>query len=90
MKTLTIKNINNNSEFTINAENCQKGMETKSIYVRLGYMNGNLFISQRGNGAGGRGDICKCSINENTIVSVKDNLYDRLNIWANKYNLIQA
>lgn len=59
------------------------GAATKSLYVRKGFKNGTLFLSQRGNGAG---DICK--INEDAEFEVNSKLFDRLTIYAEKANAI--
>ncbi len=59
---------------------------TKSLYIRKGFMNGTLFLSQRGNGANGAGDICK--IEEDTRIEVNSNLFLRIYEFANKSNAI--
>ena len=62
------------------------GVATKSLYVRKGFKNGTLFLSQRGNGANGAGDICK--INEDAEFEVNSKLFDRLTIYSEKANAI--
>lgn len=62
------------------------GVATKSLYVRKGAMNGTLFLSQRGNGAYGAGDICK--INEDASIEVNPNLFERMSVYAQKANAI--
>ena len=62
------------------------GVDTKSLYVREGFMNGTLFLSQKGNGAGGAGDICK--IHQDAELEVNDNLFRRLLIYAEKADAI--
>lgn len=62
------------------------GVSTKSLYVRKGFKNGTLFLSQRRNGANGVGDICK--INEDAELEVSSNLFDRLTVYAEKANAI--
>lgn len=62
------------------------GNSTKSLYVRKGFLNGTLFLSQRGNGANGAGDICK--INEDVEINVNSNLFERLRVLAEKSNAI--
>jgi hypothetical protein len=62
------------------------GVATKSLYVRKGFKNGTLFLSQKGNGANGAGDICK--INEDAELEVNSKLFDRLTVYAEKANAI--
>jgi len=80
MKLINVKKKGGES-FTINAGNLI-GVSTKSLYIRKGFLSGTLFLSQRGNGAGGDGDICEL-LNTKTI-SVSDNLYSRLKEYAKK------
>ena len=56
------------------------GCSTKSLYVRKGFMNGTLFLSQRGNGANGAGDICV--IKEDAELEVNGSLFNRLYCYA--------
>ena len=93
MATLTIIEKTNNAgepvkhgaTLVINSEKLI-GVSTKSLYVRKGSKNGTLFLSQRGNGAGGAGDICK--IYEDAEIEVNSNLFDRLTIYAEKAKAI--
>lgn len=62
------------------------GNSTKSLYIRKGFINGTLFLSQRNNGAGGAGDICK--IDEDFETEVGANLFARIEVLANKANAI--
>ncbi|MFT3753695.1 MAG: hypothetical protein QM800_12755 [Paludibacter sp.] len=62
------------------------GNSTKSLYIRTGFKNGKLFLSQRGNGGGGAGDIC--SLHENVDINVNGNLFDRIYQFAEKCNAI--
>ena len=62
------------------------GTSTKSLYVRKGFKNGTLFLSQRGNGATGAGDICK--INEDFETEVNSSLFNRIKVLAEKANAI--
>lgn len=62
------------------------GQSTKSLYVRKGFLNGTLFLSQKGNGANGAGDICK--IYEDCDIDVNSNLFERLEVLAEKANAI--
>ena len=82
----TLKFTNSNSTLIIDSEKLI-GVSTKSLYVRKGFKNGTLFLSQRGNGANGAGDICK--INEDSEIAVHENLYDRLVVYAEKANAIK-
>jgi hypothetical protein len=66
----------------------QKTEKTNSIYVRTGFLNGTPFLSQRGNGAGGAGDIIKLNLDENVSVEVSASLFDRIKTFAEKNNLI--
>lgn len=62
-----------------------EGTSTKSVYIRKGKLNGTLFLSQRGNGSEGAGDICKLEAGE---VEVSSSMFDRLRIFAEKANAI--
>lgn len=62
------------------------GHSTKSLYVRKGFKNGTLFLSQKGNGANGAGDICK--VLEDAEIDVNANLFDRIKILAEKAEAI--
>lgn len=95
MKTITFQQKNSVSgeptvilnSFTINCEDAKKATSTKSIYVRIGFMNKTPFISQRGSGSEGAGDIISLNINESVEIPVQFNLYERLSVWADKNNL---
>jgi len=63
------------------------GVATKSLYVRKGFKNGTLFLSQRGHGENGAGDICK--INEDAEFEVNSKLFDRLKVYAEKANAVK-
>lgn len=63
------------------------GVSTKSLYVRKGFMNGTLFLSQKNNCANGAGDICK--IREDFEIEVNAILFGRLKIYAEKANAIK-
>lgn len=62
------------------------GNETKSLYIRKGFKNGSLFLSQRNNGAGGSGDVCK--IGEDFETEISSGLFSRILILAEKSNAI--
>lgn len=62
------------------------GFETKSLYIRKGFKNGTLFLSQKGSGGNGAGDICK--IREDSTIEVNFKLFDRIKILATKANAI--
>ena len=62
------------------------GVATKSLYVRKGLTNGTLFLSQRGNGSNGAGDICK--IQKDVVFEVNSKLFERITIYAKKANAI--
>ncbi len=66
---------------SINAEKLV-GVSTKSLYIRKGFLNGTLFLSQRGNGNTGAGDICK--ISEDLELEVNQNLFSRIYQYAEK------
>lgn len=74
--------------FTIDCEKAKKAVSTNTIYIRIGFMNGTPFISQRGNGSGGAGDIISLNIKESCQVEVGKNLFSRLKIWADKNSLV--
>ena len=77
------------SQLILNATKAQQKTEgTKSIYVRTGFLNGTPFLSQRGNGAGGAGDIIKLNFAENVSVEVSASLFDRIKTFSEKNNLI--
>lgn len=96
MKTLTfIEKINGSGEpirhgdkLVIDAEKLI-GTSTKSLYIRKGFLHGNLFLSQRGCGSTGAGDICPL-INDTPIqeIEVNANLFMRLQQLAEKANAI--
>ena len=67
---------------------CDKleGTSTKSIYIRKGFMNGTLFLSKKGHGAGGAGDIWNLS-NDGEI-EVNSNLFNRILTFAKKANAL--
>lgn len=58
---------------------------TKSLYVRTGFINKTKFISQRGNGAGGAGDVCRL---DSKYIEVRNDLYTRLFIYSQKAQAI--
>lgn len=62
------------------------GISTKSLYVRKGFKNGTLFLSRKGHGGYGAGDICK--INEDTKIEVSSSLFNRLYMYSEKANAI--
>ena len=80
MNTLTFKSTNGN-QLTVNPETLM-GKSTKSLYIRKGFKNGTFFLSQKGNGCWGAGDVCKLS--ETSPVLVNENLFDRISILVNK------
>jgi hypothetical protein len=80
MKTLTFTTANEN-QLTVNPKTLI-GKSTNSLYVRKGFKNGTLFLSQKGNGQWGAGDVCKLS--ETNPVLVNENLFDRISILASK------
>lgn len=80
MKSLTFTTANGAS-LIVDAQSLI-GKSTKSLYVRKGFKNGTLFLSQKGNGQWGAGDICKLS--ETNPIQVNENLFDRIAILANK------
>lgn len=94
MKTITFNQKNSVSgqpteileSFTIDAEKALTSKSTRSIYVRIGYMNKTPFISQRGNGGSGSGDVC--SLTASDTIDVQYSLYERLKVWAEKNDLI--
>lgn len=97
MKTITfLEKINRSgqpikigSQFIFNATKAQEKTEsTKSIYVRTGFLNGTPFLSQKGNGSGGAGDIVKLNLDENVAIKISVSLYDRIKTFAEKNNLI--
>ena len=62
------------------------GCSTKSLYVRKGFLNGRLFLSQRGNGNGGSGDICP--LDESAKIEVRASLFERIKTFAEKAGAI--
>ena len=97
MKTITFLEKTNTSgqpikigkQLVINATKAQKGtVSTNTIYVRTGFLNGTPFLSQKGNGAGGAGDIIKLNLDENVSIQVGANLFERIRIFAEKNGLI--
>jgi len=77
---MKVINITTGESFEFEA-NAQIGKSTKSIYIRKGFKNGSLFLSQKGNGSTGAGDICEINTKE---IEVKDNLFNRIKIFASK------
>lgn len=77
--------------FKINTQKAKQAKQakhgTKSIYVRIGFINKTPFISQRGNGIGGSGDLISLNIINDAILQVNSSLYERLVIWSDKNNL---
>lgn len=59
---------------------------TKSLYIRKGRINGTLFLSERGHGDTGSGDICP--INKEIQLEVSSNLFCRILDLAKKANII--
>lgn len=97
MKTVTfLEKINTSGQpikigkqLILNATKAQQKTEgTKSIYVRTGFLNGTPFLSQRGNGSGGAGDIVRLNLDENVSIEVSASLFDRIKTFAEKNNLI--
>lgn len=80
MNTLTFKSATG-SILSIEAQTLI-GKSTNSLYIRKGFKNGNLFLSQKGNGQWGAGDVCK--LTETKTILVNDNLFDRISFLANK------
>ena len=80
MNTLTFKSAQG-AILTVEAQSLI-GKSTNSLYVRKGFKNGTMFLSQKGNGQWGAGDVCKLS--ETNPVLVNDNLFDRISILASK------
>ena len=80
MNTLAFKTTNG-AILTVDAQSLI-GKSTNRLYVRKGFKNGTLFLSQKGNGQFGAGDVCKLS--ETNTVLVNDNLFDRISILGNK------
>ena len=80
MKTLIFTTANGN-QLTVNPETLI-GKSTNNLYIRKGFKNGTLFLSQKGNGQWGAGDVCKLS--ETNPVLVNENLFDRILILVNK------
>jgi hypothetical protein len=72
-------------KMAINAGNLV-GVSTNSLYIRKGFLNGTLFLSQKGNGVGGSGDICKL-FGDNSI-EVNSKLYERIRLYAEKAKAI--
>ena len=83
MKTLTVRC--GKAKLILDIEKL-KSTSTKSLYIRTGKLHGTKFLSQRGNGSEGAGDIIK--IEETTSVDVKENLFDRIRIYGGKANAI--
>ncbi len=74
--------------FKINTEKAKQAKHgTKSIYVRIGFKNKTPFISQRGNGVGGSGDLISLNIISDAVLQINSSLYERLVIWSDKNNL---
>lgn len=63
------------------------GTSTGSLYIRKGFKNGTLFLSQRGQGSGGAGDLCP--IAQDNELEVNSKLFDRLRIYAEKAGALQ-
>ena len=62
------------------------GFNTKSLYIRKGRINGTLFLSEKGHGGTGSGDICP--INKEIQLEVSSNLFCRILDLAKKANAI--
>ena len=97
MKTITfLQKINTSGQpieigeqFIMDAEKAQKDAQgTNSIYVRRGYLNNTPFLSQRGHGSSGDGDVCKLNEDENLVVAVSNSLYSSILIFAEKNKLV--
>jgi hypothetical protein len=58
------------------------GKSTKSLYIRKGFINETLFLSQKGNGSWGSGDICK--LDQDATIEVGANLFGRLKVYFDK------
>lgn len=93
MATLTFKEKINNSgdpvKFgSIISIDSEKLIETStnSLYIRKGFKNETLFLSQRNSGSGGSGDICK--IDEDCELEVNSNLFSRIQVLAEKADAI--
>jgi hypothetical protein len=59
---------------------------TASLYVREGNLNGNSFLSQRGYGAEGKGDISRIDIKGN--IDVNKSLFSKIKNYAQKANAV--
>lgn len=77
--------IKHGSTMVINSEKLI-GVSTKSLYIRKGFKNGTLFLSQRGNGSEGAGDIYP--IDKDGTIEVGSNLFNRLSVYAEKAGAI--
>lgn len=66
--------------------NCSKliGKSTQSLYIRKAQNTGGLFLSQRGKGGTGAGDIAKLFTTKN--IEVNQDLYKRIESLAKKAN----
>jgi hypothetical protein len=85
MKTIKVINVQTQETYTINPYKLV-GVNTKSLYIRKGVMNGTLFLSQRGCGGTGSGDYFP--IYEVSEVEIWDNLFNRLKFYSEKANAI--
>ena len=81
MKTIKFIEKNSSRVLSINSGKLI-GVSTKSLYVRRGFTNGTLFLSQRGQGTNGAGDICP--LNVSAEIEVNTNLFNRIQIYAQK------
>lgn len=77
--------IKHGSTLVINSDKLV-GVSTKSLYVRKGFKNGTFFLSQRGSGSGGAGDIYP--IDNDGTIEVGSGLFDRLTVYAEKAGAI--
>lgn len=80
---MEIINAQTGESFTLKTKGLttETSKSTKTIYVRKGFLNGTLFLSEKGNGVTGAGDIAKLT---ERAIEVNPNLFDRLYIFANK------
>lgn len=62
------------------------GHNTKSLYIRKTLTNGTYKLSQRGNGAGGAGDLF--DVSKEATHEVNQYLFERIKILSEKANAI--
>lgn len=84
MNTLTVKEIGTNKEIIFDTQVLASlqgnKLTTKTIGVRKGFMNGTLFLCERGANPGQQ-DICRLDAGE---VEVNPNLFARLLVFYHK------